>query len=242
MSTSKYCLIRQPAGLGDILFCQKVAKKVINQDNLDVIWPIIPEFIDIIPYISSERISYVSTNDRFQGKELYESSTNTVIGTDKILYIPLQHADQLQLDYSVMVSKYKQVGLSYHDWPDYVTFNRDIVKEQKLYSNILNLKEGEEYIFVNKNYGSPPTTQQCHHININTSKRIVNMDYYEGFNMFDWCKVIERASEIHTVDTAIVCIAEKLDLCEDINIYSRWDPPNFRHVEPILYAGWKYNY
>ena len=67
------------------------------------------------------------------------------------------------------------------------------------------------------------------------------MDYYSGFNIFDWCKVIENASEIHTVDTAIVCITEKLKVCDNINLYSRWDPPDFQHVKPMLYARWKYN-
>ena len=37
----KICLIRQPAGLGDILFCQKIADKIKNKYNIKVLWPVI---------------------------------------------------------------------------------------------------------------------------------------------------------------------------------------------------------
>jgi hypothetical protein len=239
---SKKCLIRQPAGLGDILFCQKIAKRVIKDFDLDVIWPVIPEFKDVIPYITSDRITYVDASEDFEGSHLYHTPINNVVESEDFIYVPLQHADQLRLDESVMVSKYKQVNLDYEDWPDYLTITRNFDKEDKLYKDVLGLDDQEDYVLVNKNYGSPPDSRKCDRINVISEKRIVNMDYYDGFNLFDWCKVVEGASEIHTVDTALVCIAEKLKLCDNLNIYSRWNPSNFQHVKPMLYVDWEYHY
>jgi hypothetical protein len=141
-----------------------------------------------------------------------------------------------------MVCKYKLVNLDYTDWVEYITFNRDTEKENALFSDVLGLTEGDEYIFINKNFGSPPGTRVCEHIDINpSSMRVVNMEFYTGFSVFDWCKVIENATQIHTVDTIIVCIIEKLITCNNLNIYSRWTPPSFTSVKPILSARWKYN-
>ena len=35
----KKCLIKQPAGIGDILFCQKIVYKLLN-DGYEVWWPV----------------------------------------------------------------------------------------------------------------------------------------------------------------------------------------------------------
>ena len=36
---SKICLVKQPAGLGDILFCKKLVKPFIEK-GYEVIWPV----------------------------------------------------------------------------------------------------------------------------------------------------------------------------------------------------------
>jgi hypothetical protein len=40
---SKICLIRQPAGIGDIFFTQKIAKDLISK-GYEVWWPVIQQF------------------------------------------------------------------------------------------------------------------------------------------------------------------------------------------------------
>ncbi len=37
----KVCIIKQPAGIGDIFFCQKIAQSVLaDTDCVKVIWPV----------------------------------------------------------------------------------------------------------------------------------------------------------------------------------------------------------
>jgi hypothetical protein len=110
-----------------------------------------------------------------------------------------------------MDAKYKLVGLDYDDWADYFKFERNIEKENNLYYNILGLEDGSEYSFISKNYGSPPDMQQLN-ISSNNSLKEINMVPIDGFTLFDWCKVIENASEIKTVDSSINFIIDKLNL------------------------------
>ena len=47
---SKICLIRQPAGIGDIFFTQKIVKDYISK-GYTVIWPVIEQFEFIKDYV-----------------------------------------------------------------------------------------------------------------------------------------------------------------------------------------------
>ena len=44
------CLIKQPAGIGDVFFCQKIAR-VMMEKGYDVIWPLRPDIHWIQRYI-----------------------------------------------------------------------------------------------------------------------------------------------------------------------------------------------
>ena len=91
----KPCLIRQPAGLGDILFTQKIAKLLLSQGRCNsVVWPLVSQYDYIEPYIGTPGIKYVNENVDFEFKELYNSHINTLHETEDVLYVPLQYADQ----------------------------------------------------------------------------------------------------------------------------------------------------
>jgi hypothetical protein len=50
----------------------------------------------------------------------------------------------------------------------------------------------------------------------------INMDILDGFTLFDWAKIIENASEIHTVSTSNLFLLETLNLSANkVNIYPR---------------------
>ena len=56
----KPCLIKQPAGIGDIFFCQKIARYMAYH-GYQIIWPISPDIIWIRDYIKG--ILFCSTED-----------------------------------------------------------------------------------------------------------------------------------------------------------------------------------
>ena len=220
-------VINQPAGLGDIFFCQKIAAKLINKGH-NVIWPVISNFIWIKDYIDND-ICFVEKEE----SEKYKHAEVTV---------DLQSADKLFPNESVMISKYKYVNQDYRDWVDFFNFNRNKEKERELYYDFLNLKDGEQYAIKNFYFASPPNEQIC--LNAKNSNigdlREICMSNIPDFTLIDWCGVIERAAEIHTVETSLNYIIEKINTTDKLYMYSKWSPINFSHIQKLFNKPWIY--
>ena len=136
-----------------------------------------------------------------------------------------------------METKYKLLGHDCFDYASYLKFERKKEKEDRLFYDILGLKDDEEYIFLNKNYGTPPKVT-VYPVPISTSMRIVEIYISDEFNIFDWCKVYENAKEIHMVETSINYILETLELKADVlNLYSR-RPNDFSEVDYLFRKPW----
>lgn len=188
----KRIVINQPAGLGDILFCQKI-KKTFENEGFEVVWPVIKEYSWIKEYIEG---NYIDINE-------FKSKPNDVI-------IDLSNANYMFPNKKIMEAKYFLVDIDYSDWLKFFNFNRNIEKENELYYNILGLKDNEEYILVSRNYGSPPNFLKFP-IETNTNIKNIELDFYNDFTLFDWCKVMENAKEIHMIDSSINFILEKIN-------------------------------
>jgi len=226
---NKKCLIRQPAGLGDIFFLQKAADEV-HKRGYDIIWPVIDNFLYITEYIRTPYITFYSEEEDFPFKQLYNTNSSVIVENEDVLYIPFQHADRSYPAALIMDSKYNFINLDYSNWQNYFNFRRDRRREDILYSNVLELRDGEEYVLVNKNFGSPPNSKKVTNINVKENMKIVEMDFYGLENVFDWCKVIENAKLIYTVDTSICYMMEKLNLsAENINLYCRFKKEHREH-------------
>jgi|10_taG_2_1085330.scaffolds.fasta_scaffold09193_4 hypothetical protein len=230
----KKCLIRQPVGIGDILFCQKIIKLLLKR-GYEIWWPVNKEINWIKDYISN--VNFCSLEDDFPLKKYYNLKNNTYIKEDNNIFIPLQSADEYYKNVCMMDAKYKFVGLSYDNWSKYLNFKRNEKKEKQLF-NLLNLPE--DFILVNKFFASPPNTQKCKHINLEDKNNVIELREIEGFSLFDWCLVFEKAAEIHTVDTSILYVLETLNITNKLYCYSRFDPPNFDNVSHLFNKPWHY--
>ena len=224
----KKCLIRQPAGLGDIIYCLYIAERIIEKYNCDIIWPVISQYKFISDYIQIDHLTFVDETENFPHKDIYTSNCRSIINNDSYMYIPLQFSDQILPNDLIMVSKYNLVGLNTDDWKRSLNFKRNSIKEDELYYKTLKLHDDTKFIFVNSLYASPPDTRHIDNINISdNSQHVVDLQYITGYNPFDWCKVMERADEIHSVDTCYTFLLEFLNLsASNINIYSRVRAPD----------------
>lgn len=232
----KKCLIIQPAGLGDIFFVQTIALYYKNL-GFDVIFPIYPQLLWINNYINNG-INFISNDDIFEMKEYYRSNITPTV-TEEVVILPLGNS-QAFAPGKIMESKYNMVNMDYSTWTRGFSFSRNIAKENELYYNVLGLHDSEEYIFVNRLYGTPPGTIRYPHINLQTNKKIIELSLVEGFTLFDWCKVLELASEIHMIDTSLNYIIDKLVInAKVLNSYSRRSG-NFSEVDYIFKKPWNY--
>lgn len=213
----KSLLIRQAAGLGDIFFLQKIVKVCLD-GGYKVIYPVFPHFMYLNDYIyheSHEDFKFISSESNYQFKEFY--NTTQPAESDELLYVPFSHAQQLlnKPHNDLMTSKYYLVEHEPWDWAKYFTYKRNREREDKLYYEILNLKDDSVYDLVNKYYSSPPNSLIKDQVSSNTGNQVVDLKYIDGINVFDWCKVLENATNIFSVDTSILYIMEKMQLrCE----------------------------
>jgi len=218
-------LIKQPAGIGDIFFCQKIAHK-LRQQNYEVVWPVIPEFLWIKDYI--EGITFCNVNEPLQ------------CNYDAIL--PLQEADRLFPGMSVMEAKYKLVDLRYTDWCNYFDFKHNECKENQLFYDVLKLHDDAPYVLKNFHFASPPHMQICEAAKNADCKGMqeVCMSNLADFTLLDWCKVIQKAYAIHTVETSLNYIIEKLNTTNNLHMYSKWKPANYFHIKKLFTKPWIY--
>ena len=243
---TKNCLIRQPAGWGDIIFCQKIAAKLIEQ-GYHVHWPVVDFYYDTVnKYMKKDGITFCRETDEFPFKDAYNAGIMPPSRDhEENLYIPLQYADKLmksEIPFDVLSIKYKIINLDYFDWTDYVAFDRDLERENRLFYEHFGLKDDSKYVIVNRWFGTTVDGYRKD-MNIPEDMQVIEMEPLGFDNIFDWCKLFENATEIHTVDTAICYIMEKLNLKADsMHWYTRNLPQyGYAYCENIYKNNWNYN-
>jgi len=206
----KPCLIKQPAGIGDVFFCQKIAR-VMMQNGYQVIWPLRPDIHWIKDYIRD--IYFPTTEDNFLGKDLYERGMGSVI-EENGAFISTATADITHNDGKIMSSKYSMLGLDHSDWRDYFKFERNIERENDLYYNVLGLEDDSEFVFINNLYNTDVKNGKLLSPQ-NYNVPVVELQILQGFTLFDWCKVLEKAKSVFTINTSINYLIDVLDTSYD---------------------------
>jgi hypothetical protein len=244
-----HLLVRQPAGLGDVFFCQKIAAQIAVKFQADsVIWPVLPHFLYIRDYLEPTIVTeFVSTEDKFKFKERYLAFDSLPRGTSQRLTpecLIINLHGHIDARGTVMKPKYEVLGVDWSNWLDYFHFKRNHEREKMLW-NHLGLGDNEPFIFVNRNFASPPGILTCDRMNIafypsEEPVRVLEMRMIEGFNLFDWCMVLEKALAIYTVETSICYLIEKLNTTNRLFMYARNKIPDWYYIEGIFQKPWVY--
>jgi len=225
----KICLIKQPAGIGDVFFCQKIAR-VMMQNMYQVVWPLRDDITWIREYIPD--IYFPSVEDLFPGKDIFEKGAGFVI-EDNGAFISTATADMTHNDGRIMSSKYSMLGIDYSDWKDYFKFERNLDKENELYYNFLNLTDDSEFVFINNLYNTDIRDSKLlskEQFNL----QVVELKIIDGFTLFDWCKVLEKAKKIYTINTSINYIIEVLDTSYDEYVIYAHDEKNKSEIDYLF--------
>ena len=221
-STMKNALIYLPGGLGDILFIQKLSYLFID-DGYKVTWPVFHEFRwlkDYIPEINwvvleNWDIGKPLPDVDFPGKEYYSNKTS-IFETDNFLYYNGHGNEEYGPE---MQRKYNVVDVDWRDWRDYIKFERNIEKENELFYDVLGLKDGEDYVYVNKHWQTRPTKEVYSGISSDPEVygcKVIEHDIIDGYSIFDWCKVLENAKGFYMIETSLNCLLEVSDLFDKI--------------------------
>lgn len=245
---NKICLIQQEAGIGDVFFCQNIAKKYI-EEGYRVVWPLSPFVYETIPkYLPIGEIEYYDKTQDFPKKEKFNELYNLkkLIKTEEFAFIPIgwsQHVAEVKYE-RTMTAKYAMCGLNYKNWKKNLFIKRNYQKEEELLST-LKIKN-EEYCLVNTTFSTPPNTlyknvsYAFEHLDISNMKKI-EMKIIPGYSIFDWCGVLEKASFVVTVDTCFMYFMEFLNLKSSKNFcFPRSGMYTYNEINDLFEVKWNY--
>ena len=226
-------VVLQPHGLGDHIFCMSLVYQIA--DRQEIIWPVLEHFIPGLRFAYPE-INWIPTG--LLGLQIENHKRIGQVNGHTIA--PIRWADQLtRKPYKdCMRSKYDLYGLDWKTWKDF-DYKRDLMKEKRLFNQVLGLRENEPYRLINRRFTSLETKS----VAITHSKEIRNieMQSFEGFSLFDWSMVIAKAAEIHTVGTSINYIIEMLPIqAKEVVLYKR--RPDENHFENYDYILKRHKY
>lgn len=211
----KFCLVNQPAGLGDILYCQAIAAVYISR-GFKIVWPVIDAYLEHVKYLSNPSIQFIPVSSDFLGKDIYLSDTCECIHTPLFVYIPLKYSaiNPSAARYPLMLAKYAMCGFLplAGQWFEFLHILRDPAAEDLAFTRLVG-SHCHKYIFLNDTIGSPDGNMQVldhisRNLNIDGSMRIVRNNYDDGINLFDYMRIISNASEIHTANTSLCYLIE----------------------------------
>ncbi len=224
----KPCIIKQPAGVGDVFFLQKIAH-MYRHSGHEIIWPLRDNIFWISEYISD--ITWYKLSEWMMDSRSQIFNHAGFDDNEDFVYIDCSTADRtFNTDPTrIMSAKFGLVGFDHKDWGNYFKFNRKKDKEDELYYDVLGLKDNSEYSYVN----------DIVHTDIRKTGRLSNIDYeypvvdnriVEGFTLFDWSKVLMNAKEIHTIPTAVCFIVDVIDTKAKVFYY----PNDERQYKDII--------
>jgi len=219
-------LINQYQGLGDILFCEPVARHYYNLGQ-QIIWPILDTYLWIKEYIN-----YINFIPKSQFPFNYELA---VYPSDEFDYLPLRFANPLfrniELhDYSdqlhCMLDKYRFLNLSEELWRT-LKWTRNLSKEQELYDLVIGDKQ--QYTLINNMWGN-----NYERVHIEETMDSVYTSIVPGFTMLDWSLIYEKANMIKTVSTSNLYMIEALGIKCPVYIFPRRSCENLDGIREFV--------
>jgi hypothetical protein len=217
----------QAFGLGDILFCQHIARQWLKT-GAKIIWGVDSYYVNIgkhfpdIIFIDKKHLAI-------------DYNIKHIASVGNIQIIPLRWANEiLELPYKdCMKAKYMLMGLDWQDWNKF-SWLPDKEAESKLYYEVLQLKENEQYNFISHLFRGDQSGMSA--ISVDNGLRNVYLTPMSEFTLIDWSMVIMRATNIHAVGSAINYLMEMLPLnAKEVHLYPRKpEEKDFRNYDYIL--------
>lgn len=196
----KNCLIIQPGAFGDIILCAPIAK-IYSDNGYKVYWPITTKFLSTI-----QRFEYVTPivlDDRNLDPDWLRSDVIKCleykydIDFDIILNLadrgPHPMAEKPGENFELCKYRLSNIPIEYKH---HLSWKRNIEKENALYDSLI--KENK-YILAHLESSRGDIANLPNHLSL----PIVEVKPIDGFDIFDWFKIIINASEIYCVESSV---------------------------------------
>lgn len=201
-------IFNQPQGLGDIIFCMRIAYNLLDNGHEEVLWPINPIYENIQKHFP--RIKFIpikELNVNFDRPDFYDIKFR---GKDYTV-IPMLYSNDIceTAYYDCMRSKYLLSGMDMETWRG-IEWIPDFEACKKIF-----LMHESDKPLINRYF----TTGSKYKSDIKVKGN--EMTTLPGYTMFDWAGMIMSATEIHTVGTSLNYLIELLRPKCPIHVYVR---------------------
>lgn len=220
LNTNRVCIINQPEKLTDIIFCEPIAR-LYHEKGYKIIWPVehhlcnMNKHTEYINFINIANFNFDFSNKNFQN----------ITGS---LVVPLKYTNELIAGASsIMESRFALWNLPATTWLQSV-LQRNPSAETKLFNQILQLEDGESYNLVSEYYHKDFSGYTK--IVPENNLKNVYLERIANFTLIDWSKVIEEATNIYTVDNALLYWVNLLNpKSKEIHVFPKTEGilPNF---------------
>jgi hypothetical protein len=211
----KSIFIYQHLGLGDHIVCNGIIRTILERENPDVLYMPVKEcnLPSIIRMYEDEKricllpIDSTANNTEYASEYLFEEA----VQSDKVYEIYSRGRPDWDKAF------YDCAGLPFEKRWIETKFNRDRNREKFLESALE--VDREPFVLVHDIYSINRAN-----LKINSNLRIIKVEQVSNC-IFDWCGIIEKAEEIHCLDSSFI------HLCQSMGVKGYFH--NFRRRDRI---------
>lgn len=202
--------IYQHLGMGDHILCNAIVRTYAEKYNRIYLF-VKPQNINNVAYMyrDNEKIKLISMGDMHVRQFINFNPQNNylIIGHQKL-------HEELKINGTLTFDEifYKMANVPFEDKWNKFYFQRDIEKEKDTYYNKLGLKDNENFIFM---HDDPKNGRVINETYISKNDKIIKPIDYLDIGVFDFLYTIEKAKEIHCMDSSFSCLIDTIQLRND---------------------------
>jgi hypothetical protein len=240
---SKNCLIYHHCCLGDLIYTSSIAKHLIDR-GYTVYWPVALDHKLLNKYIKMDGLIWCPEDGNYPMAEYYkgEESIDFENGDKYLALMP--EADKMNIHGLWMTARHfwarDKLGIEFGDFRENVKISRNLERENKL---IDRYGLHGDYILANDIFSNTYKVQLDIKSDLPVHYMYADRDRQNAFNIFDWILAIERAKEIHVVESAFGYLVDKYCNNGKIYLYDRIpaDAENKdSYRQNLIHVAWVY--
>jgi hypothetical protein len=197
--------IIQPGKIGDVIICLPIAKYYYNQ-GYEIIWPIysqiINNFIEYVDYVKFVPINRLNCLESYQ---VCYKNCNTIL--DLSFNIPgssslnTHYFTNMNTEFSFDELKYQIANVPFKE-----KWNLEILRDRKKEDNLFDkLVTFESYDLIQEQSSD-------RFIKIDNNNSVVKIIPIEGYSVFDWLKIVERANKHILIASSFLNLIDQLKI------------------------------
>lgn len=202
--------IYQHLGMGDHILCNAIVRTYAEKYDRVYLF-VKPKNISNVRYMYRDvsNIKYIALDDlEIHNFMRFSPQNNYLIVGHQKLHEELKINGTLTFDEIF----YKMANVPFEDKWNKFYFQRDIEKEKDTYYNKLGLKDNENFIFM---HDDPKNGRVINETYISKNDKIIKPIDYLDIGVFDFLYTIEKAKEIHCMDSSFSCLIDTIQLRND---------------------------